>query len=71
MVESQLAEPTTTELYDVTDLARILKVSSRHIFRMLDAGQIPPPIRIGTKILRWDKEDILRWISNRCPNCRK
>lgn len=51
------------------DLAKLLGVSKRTIWRMLSAGLIPSPIRLGGST-RWRLAEILDWIARGCPPCR-
>lgn len=44
------------------DLAGLLQVSTRSIERLTRAGELPPPIRIGSAV-RWDRAAIEAWIS--------
>jgi predicted DNA-binding transcriptional regulator AlpA len=52
--------------YDARDLAQRLKCSVRHIWRMSDAGKLPPAIRLGA-VVRWDAAVIEAWIARGCP----
>lgn len=48
--KDQMAEPTMTLSKD--DLARELRVSERTIDRLLKAGELPQPFRVGAQV-RW------------------
>ncbi len=64
------AESTTTHpLLDVKSLAAILGCSTRHIYRLSDAGRMPAPLHIGF-LVRWRREDIETWIANDCRPVR-
>lgn len=54
-------------LLDVTAVATFAGVSSRHFLRLVDAGKAPRPIRLG-RAVRWDAEQIRRWVDDGCPN---
>ena len=56
-------------LLDARDVAAMLKCSRRTICRLMDAGRIPAPIRLGG-LLRWDRRALLEWITQGCPPCR-
>jgi len=43
-------------LVTTKQLASRLVVSERHIYRLMSAGKLPPPVRIG-RCLRWKLED--------------
>ena len=57
------------ELLTIRELATILKVSQRSIWRLVAAGQLVEPLRIGGSI-RWRCEDIRDWIANGCENAK-
>ena len=60
----------TSELIDIASIAQMLKCSTRHVRRLIEARRIPRPIKLG-KLLRWIKADIDRWFIEGCPDCRK
>ncbi len=49
-------------LLDVTAVARLLGVSTRHVWRMSDAGEFPRPVAVGAKLKRWSRAVVLAWI---------
>ena len=53
-------------LITARQLASKLNVSTRTLWRMLSAGRLPVPIRVGG-IVRWRTEEIEKWISAGCP----
>ncbi len=55
-----------TLLLSADQLARILDVSVRTIWRLRDTGRLPPPLRIGGGV-RWRRADIQNWIEEGCP----
>ena len=60
----------SARLLDVRTVAELLDCSSRHIYRLSDAGKMPIPVRLGT-LVRWPKAEIEDWISAGCPSYRK
>ncbi len=56
------------ELLTKSEVARIIKRSTRHVQNLLNAGLIPPPIRIGGGRPLWRRADIESWIAAGCPN---
>jgi len=50
-------------------LAIMLQVSKRTLFRMRSAGRLPSPMRVGG-IVRWRLEDVQNWISAGCPEIK-
>ena len=53
-------------LITARQLAGKLNVSTRTLWRMLSAGRLPVPIRVGG-IVRWRIEEIEKWILAGCP----
>lgn len=50
--------------YTAAQLAEVLNVSERHVWRMADAGELPAPIRIGRRVL-WPRKAIDLWLAAR------
>jgi len=47
-------------------LAIMLSVSKRTLYRMRSAGQLPSPLCVGS-VVRWRLSEILDWIQADCP----
>ena len=62
--------PSTAEpvLLSVADVARMLSVSVRHVWRLRDSGDLPAPIYLG-RTVRWRKAALDRWIAE-CSTTR-
>jgi excisionase family DNA binding protein len=56
----------TPLLISVQDLATILKISTRSVWRLLSAGKLPSPVRIGGAV-RWRYDEVKHWIDAGCP----
>jgi predicted DNA-binding transcriptional regulator AlpA len=61
--------PLAAAVYDAPDLADLLTVSERQVWRMKDAGLLPPALRIG-RLVRWQRSVIDEWIARGCPKPR-
>ncbi len=55
-------------LLDVQAVADLLCCSTRHVYRLADAGRMPRPVRLGA-LVRWSRDQILAWIADGCPRC--
>ncbi len=51
-------------LLRVSEVAKTLSVSSRTIWRMTDRGELPRPVRIGTRMVRWRESEIEAYIAD-------
>lgn len=49
-------------LLDKDDVAAALSISPTTVNRMMSAGQLPAPVKIGTRVL-FKQEDISEWVS--------
>ncbi len=54
----------------VDEVAKLLACSGRHVYRLVDAGHMPAPVRLG-RAVRWPRIAIETWIIEGCPNLRK
>lgn len=52
------------ELLKAEDVAKMLNISPRTVYAMARAGKIPY-VRLGRKILRFDKDDLLKWLNKK------
>ena len=50
----------------VDGVAQMLACSPRSVYRLADAGRIPPPVRIGG-LVRWPRAALEQWIKDGCP----
>lgn len=60
------SEDLTQTLVGADWLATTIGCSSRHILRMVDAGLMPKPIKLG-RLTRWRRCEIEQWLANGCP----
>lgn len=54
------------KLISAGELAEMLAVSKRTVFRLDSSGKIPGPVRINRSV-RWRVSDIELWIRLECP----
>jgi len=53
-------------LLSANQVAELLGVSVRTLWRLLSAGKLPAPVRLGGSV-RWRNADIRQWIDEGCP----
>jgi excisionase family DNA binding protein len=63
-------ELAASALLDVRAVAALFDCSPRHVFRLADAGRMPPPVRIGA-LVRWRRADLDSWLASGCPSTRR
>jgi excisionase family DNA binding protein len=56
--------------YTVSDLAKRGQCSERHIWRLIDMGQIPGVYRLG-RLVRIHRPTADAWFAQGCPPCRR
>ena len=57
---------TTATLLNVKEVAEMLGLSERTIYRLSDAGSMPTPVKLGSSV-RWRRSELETWIENGCP----
>ena len=58
------------ELISGKEVAKLLDVSFRTVYRLRDSGKMPQPIRLGS-LVRWNRKEIESWIEAGCPSERR
>ena len=61
--------PSRFELLDVEQVARILNVSTRTVYRLADAGKMPRPTKLNA-LVRFNRLELESWINDGCPPVR-
>ena len=66
-MKSNTLPPGRTELalISAAELAELLNVSTRTLWRLLSAGKLIKPIKIGGST-RWRLEEVQAWIADGC-----
>ena len=54
---------------NVQQVAGLLSVSTRHVYRMVDGGLMPRPLKLGG-LNRWPKAAIEKWLMDGAPAVR-
>lgn len=64
-IDQTVKSGTLPELLTIRELAKVLKLSPRSIWRLVKNQKLPVPVRIGGSI-RWRADEITRWINDGC-----
>ena len=51
-------------LIDSKEVAKILGVSSSTIWRMRCSNQLPPPVFVCRRLVKWKRSNIMAWIES-------
>jgi excisionase family DNA binding protein len=62
--------PGQPELLTVKAAAAALSISTRHLLRLRDAGDVPAPLKIGRSV-RWRRAELRDWCNAGCPSPRR
>ena len=60
----------SSSLLSTRDVAQLLQRSVRQVYRLIDSGRMPQPVRIGS-LVRWHPSTIEAWIKQGCPIVRQ
>ncbi len=58
--------PSDDRLLKASDVAELLQISSRTLWRWKSRHRLPKP-RYAGKVVRWWRSDIIRWLDGGCP----
>ena len=61
-----MSTDTTSLLIGAEEVAEMLNVSERTLWRLLSAGKLPQPVRIGRNT-RWRAAEVREWVERECP----
>ena len=68
MTASEKHKPPSAQslLITATEVAQMMQISVRTLWRLVSAGQVVQPIRIGRNT-RWRLREVEQWIADGCP----
>ncbi len=52
-------------LIGVNDVARILSLGVRTVWRLTARGELPQPVTIGGRLKRWERAAIETWVQHK------
>lgn len=55
------------QMISVTEVAKILKVSTRSVWRLVSSRKIVLPVKVGGAA-RWRYDELRQWIDSGCPS---
>jgi excisionase family DNA binding protein len=48
----------------VKDLSRLLNMGVRTVWRLVENGQLPQPVRFNRKLVRWDRAELVQFVQD-------
>ena len=54
------------ELINASELAKLLSLSVRTVWRLKSAGKLPKSLQLGRSV-KWQKNEIVAWLESKCP----
>ena len=64
--DREMSTDVTPVLLAADEVAAMLGVSERTLWRLLSAGKVPKPVRFG-RSTRWREAEVKAWIERGCP----
>lgn len=52
-------------LLRVDEVTRITGLARSTIYKMMDSGTFPRPLRVGERAVRWRESDVVAWLESR------
>ena len=49
------------------ELCTFLKADEAVVLSLIESGNLPPPLNIGDRLIRWVESDLARWVQMGCP----
>ena len=62
-----MATDAAPRLINAEELATMMQISERTLWRLLSGGKVPKPVRIGRNT-RWRLAEVTEWIDRGCPH---
>ena len=66
---SSSVDPPASRMINVREVATILSISPRSVWRLVSRRELPQPLRFG-RTVRWRLADIERWIDEKLNTTR-
>ena|SRR5436190_22310041 len=60
--EPRETRPDSGRMLTAQEVARLLGLNRRSVRRLVLSGQLPAPLRIGKRAVRWHRKDIDAWV---------
>jgi len=65
MHEASRSCATSSRLLRIRDVLAIIGVSRASLYRLLQSGQFPRPVKISERAIAWREQEIAEWVETR------
>ena len=55
----------TPQFLRLEEVLRLCAVSKSFVYREMEAGRFPRPVKLGRRATRWKRDEILGWMESR------
>jgi predicted DNA-binding transcriptional regulator AlpA len=62
-----IQNPKTALLLSAAESAELLGMSRASFWALHASGRVPLPVRLGARMTRWRRDELLRWVEAGCP----
>jgi len=70
--KSDNQQPASLELLSIEEVAGLLKITKRTVYRLINAGDLPgPDLVLGKRSPRWRRSTIENWLHGQIKNSTK
>jgi prophage regulatory protein len=60
-----ITDPDSVDFIDLATVRALTSLSASAVYRAINAGRFPRPVKLSTNISRWFRHEILAWRSAR------
>ena len=53
------------ELLTIEEVCAMTRMSRSTVYKKVKSGEFPKPIRLGRRMVRWRRWEVVKWISSR------
>ncbi|MDD2893186.1 MAG: AlpA family phage regulatory protein [Halothiobacillaceae bacterium] len=64
-MQTKASTPQSSRIYRPARAAAFLDVSRSTVWRLVKAGHLPPPIKIGAQAVGWTEQTLLDFVASR------
>ena len=63
-----MTAPVARAVIDATEVGQVLGISSSTVYQLHGREELPPPVQVGTRGLRWVAAEVQAWLMHGTPH---